>query len=180
MSIAAFYYTLVELALSAGNALRTSVRFALKNLPDLPLDSVEEYIIMHQVRAFGMRTKTLLAEDLSLPISTVSSIVGRLKDRELLDHETYFYDRRDLNLLITAKGLDVVQRADDVVEPIIVAFFGEHDVKELQRIAKVIYDFNYYDVLDVVPRMPKRHRRLRREQLYISSDLWPRKDRMTP
>ena len=84
-----------------------------------------------------------LANRMLDPASNASRLVDKLLEKGLVERKISKKDRRQVEVLITSKGLEIVNRASVVVRAIVEQIFSnlkEDEAKELSRILDLLRD----------------------------------------
>jgi DNA-binding MarR family transcriptional regulator len=80
--------------------------------------SLQQFNILRILRGRAGKPATikLLTERMLDKMSNASRLVDKLKEKELVDRQECPTDRRQVDIVITRSGLDLIQRASDAVE----------------------------------------------------------------
>ena len=80
--------------------------------------SIQQFNILRILRGRAGKPATikLLTERMLDKMSNASRLVDKLKDKGLVERQECPTDRRRVDIVITPAGLDLIQRASDVVE----------------------------------------------------------------
>ncbi len=80
--------------------------------------SLQQFNILRILRGRAGKPATikLLTERMLDKMSNASRLVDKLKEKELVDRQECPTDRRQVDIVITRSGLDLIQRASDAAE----------------------------------------------------------------
>lgn len=122
----------------AANALRALVR-ALR-LSDRAVEravgiSGAQLFVLAQLEDLGVATVNQLAERASADQSSISTVVSRLVERGLAAKKPAWYDRRRVEVSITARGRDLLAAAPETVQGRIVGALQQSPAVEVAALA---------------------------------------------
>lgn len=97
-----------------------------------------QLLILHSIQAMGEGTLGALARQVSVSQATLSTIIDRLENRELLQRVRSQSDRRKVHLTLTTKGEAVIQAEPALLPGPFLERFGElADWEQLMLLASL-------------------------------------------
>jgi DNA-binding MarR family transcriptional regulator len=80
---------------------------------------------------------TKLAEEMRVKPSAITPVINRLIDLELVSRYHSQEDRRKVNIELTAKGEQVIEEANEIVQKMIAHFFSCYEPKDQEQFLKL-------------------------------------------
>ncbi|CEA04247.1 putative transcriptional regulator [Pseudomonas saudimassiliensis] len=97
-----------------------------------------QLLILHSIQAMGQSTLGALAKQVSLSQATLSTIIDRLENRELLKRVRSQSDKRKVHLTLTAKGEAAIQAEPALLPSAFLERFGKlADWEQLMLLASL-------------------------------------------
>lgn len=107
--------------------------------------TIPQVMVLRAIRSLGDVTVKRISDDVSLSQATVTTILNRLEDRQLVERMRSNSDRRIVNARLTEKGLHVLETVPPLLHESFIQRFENLDGTEqsdvlsaLQRIATMM------------------------------------------
>lgn len=136
----------MQLQDSLGYLLNISAKLANRNidkyLSNYNITTVQWHVLK-MISTHNVGTVTNLAKSLHSDKATISAIIIKLEKRKLLNREIDPFDKRNINLTLTKKGVEIIEKLDensDIMNDIMKTAITEEENEILHETLKKIID----------------------------------------